>query len=176
MARLDTPGVGFCKSRSAWAAATAVLLMAGVARAELVDGVQLPDKASKVGERRYRIPQDWEATMKYFRTVYPVATYPRRSIVNQPGVKAMHIANPAGKGWAGLNVYEANDEVRVFVVPPDGVPAKAEEEGAGEEEVVAGFGESSNGRTPDSGSGYLGSNPSSPARIDRSSDTWTRLG
>ena len=124
MARLDTPGVGFGKSRSAWAAATAVLLMAGVARAELVDGVQLPDKASKVGERRYRIPQDWEATTKYFRTVYPVASYPRRSIANQPGIKAMHIANPGGKGWAGLNVYEANDEVRVFVVPPDGVPAK----------------------------------------------------
>ena len=36
----------------------------------------------------------------------------------------MHITNPGGKGWAGLNVYEANDEVRVYVVPPDGVPAK----------------------------------------------------
>lgn len=124
MHRLDIPGVGFDKSRSAWAAAVAVLLMTGVAKADVLDGVQLPDKASKVGERRYRVPQDWEATLKYLRTVYPVATYPRRSIVNQPGVKAVHITNPAGKGWAGLNVYEANDEVRVYVVPPDGVPAK----------------------------------------------------
>jgi len=104
--------------------AVAVLLMAGGARAELVDGVQLPDKASKVGERRYRVPQDWENTLKYFKTVYPTATYPRRAIVNQPGVKAIHIANPSGKGWAGLNVYEANEEVRVYVVPPEGVPAK----------------------------------------------------
>jgi hypothetical protein len=102
-----------------------VLLTGGVARAELVDGVQLPDKASKVGERRYRVPQDWENTLKYFKTVYPTATYPRRSIVNQPGVKAIHIANPSAKGWAGLNVYEANEEVRVYVVPPEGVPAKA---------------------------------------------------
>jgi len=100
------------------------LLLAGAARAEILDGVQLPNKSSKVGERRYRIPQDWEAVTKYFRTAYPVANYPRRLIVNQPGVKAVHITNPGGKGWAGLNVYEANDEVRVYVVPPDGVPAK----------------------------------------------------
>src|SRR5262249_34328090 len=107
MAFLDTPGVDSYKPRSAWAAAAAVLL-AGVAKAEILDGVQLPDKTSKVGERRYRVPQDWEATTKYFRTAYPVATYPRRLIVNQPGVKAIHITNPSGKGWAGLNVYEAN--------------------------------------------------------------------
>ena len=126
MARLDTPKPGSYKPRSAWAAvAAAVLVLAGVARAELLDGVQLPDKSSKVGERRYRVPQDWENTLKYFKTVYPTATYPRRSIVNQPGVKAIHITNPSGKGWAGLNVYEANEEVRVYVVPPEGVPAKA---------------------------------------------------
>ena len=126
MARLDTQIPGFYKPLSAWAVvATAVLMLGGVARAELLDGVQLPDKSSKVGERRYRVPQDWENTLKYFKTVYSTATYPRRSIVNQPGVKAIHIANPGGKGWAGLNVYEANEEVRVYVVPPEGVPAKA---------------------------------------------------
>ena len=126
MARLDTQIPGFYKPLSAWAVvATAVLMLGGVARAELLDGVQLPDKSSKVGERRYRVPQDWENTLKYFKTVYSTATYPRRSIVNQPGVKAIHITNPSGKGWAGLNVYEANEEVRVYVVPPEGVPAKA---------------------------------------------------
>jgi len=126
VARLDTQIPGFYKPLSAWAVvATTVLMLGGVARAELLDGVQLPDKSSKVGERRYRVPQDWENTLKYFKTVYSTATYPRRSIVNQPGVKAIHIANPGGKGWAGLNVYEANEEVRVYVVPPEGVPAKA---------------------------------------------------
>ncbi len=126
MARLDTQKPGFYKPLSAWAVvAMAVLMLGGVAQAEVLDGVQLPDKSSKVGERRYRVPQDWENTLKYFKTVYSTATYPRRSIVNQPGVKAIHIANPGGKGWAGLNVYEANEEVRVYVVPPEGVPAKA---------------------------------------------------
>jgi Na+-transporting NADH:ubiquinone oxidoreductase subunit NqrC len=33
----------------------------------------------------------------------------------------VHIANPSGKGqWEGLNIYEANDEVRIYVVPADG--------------------------------------------------------
>jgi hypothetical protein len=124
MPRLDTPGVDFYKPRPAWWALVAVLL-AGAARGEVLDGVQLPDRASKVGERRYRVPQDWENTLKYFKTVYPLGSYPRRLIANQPGVKAIHIVNPDGKGWAGLNVYEANEEVRVYVVPPEGVPAKA---------------------------------------------------
>jgi hypothetical protein len=124
MPRLDTAGVDFYKPRPAWWALAAVLL-AGAAQGEVLDGVQLPDRASKVGERRYRVPQDWENTLKYFKTVYPTGSYPRRTIANQPGVKALHIANPDGKGWAGLNVYEANEEVRVYVVPPEGVPAKA---------------------------------------------------
>ena len=125
-ARLDTPNPGFYKAAGRWVLATALgVLASGVARAEVLDGVQFPDKTTKVGERRYRVPQDWENTIKYFKTAYPSAQYPRHMIVNQPGVKAVHLANPDGRGgWVGLNIYEASDEVRVYVVPPDGVPAK----------------------------------------------------
>ncbi|MGO9063187.1 MAG: hypothetical protein ACLQIH_00445 [Myxococcaceae bacterium] len=106
-------------------AAALGVLVSAAARAEVLDGVQFPDKTMRVGERRYRVPQDWENTMKYFKTAYPSAQYPRHTIVNQPGVKAIHLANPDGHGgWVGLNIYEANDEVRVYVVPPDGVAAK----------------------------------------------------
>jgi hypothetical protein len=126
--RLDTLNLRSYKAARRWVLAAAVaLLAAGVARAEILDGVQFPDRTSKVGERRYRVPQDWENTMKYFKTAYPTTQYPRHVIVNQPGVKALHLANPDGHGgWVGLNIYEANDEVRVFVVPPDGTakPAK----------------------------------------------------
>ena len=122
---LDIPGVRLDTSARALGVVVGVVLWLGAARAETLDGVQLPDRTSKVGERRYRCPQDWENTLKYFKTVYPVGSFPRRTIVHQPGVKAIHIANPDGKVWAGLNVYEANDEVRVYVVPPDGVPVKA---------------------------------------------------
>ena len=84
----------------------------------------MPDGAQKVGENRYRAPHDFEETLKYYRTVYPVQAYPRKSIVNQPGVKAVHIVNPSGKNFEGLNIYEANDEVRIYVVPVPPPPPK----------------------------------------------------
>jgi hypothetical protein len=126
--RLDTSDLRSYKAARRWMVLVALgVLPSGAAQAEILDGVQFPDRTAKVGERRYRVPQDWENTMKYFKTAYPSAQYPRHTIVNQPGVKAVHIANPDGHGgWVGLNIYEANDEIRVYVVPPDGVakPAK----------------------------------------------------
>ena len=93
-----------------------------VAAAEVVSGAQLPDGSQKVGENRYRAPGDFEKTLEYYKTVYPAGSYPRRAIINQPGVKAVHISNPSGKSFEGLNIYEANDEVRVYVVPLQSVP------------------------------------------------------
>jgi len=87
------------------------------ARSETVHGAHLPDGAQKVGENRYRVSQDFETTMKHYKAVYSPANYPRTMIVNQPGIKAVHIANPSGKNFEGLNIYQANDEVRIYIVP-----------------------------------------------------------
>lgn len=76
----------------------------------------LPDGAQRVGENRYRTHLKWEETRKFYKTAYPPGAYPRKSIINQPGVKAEHLVNPSGKKFEGLNIYEANDEVRIFVV------------------------------------------------------------
>jgi hypothetical protein len=95
-----------------------VAALAGAARADVVNGVQLPDGAVKVGENRYRVKEDFEGILKYYRGVYPAAAFPRRQIVNQPGVKAVHITNPNGKSFEGLNIYLSNDEVRIYVIPP----------------------------------------------------------
>jgi len=94
------------------------LLWAGGAAAGVVGGVQLPDGAQKVAEDRYRAPKDFEETLKYYKSVYSPGAFPRRTIVNQPGIKATHISNPSGKGFEGLNIYEANEEVRIFIVRP----------------------------------------------------------
>lgn len=84
-------------------------------------GAVLPDSARKVAEHRYKSGNDFEGTLKFYKTAYPPQNYPRKTVVNQPGVKAVHIANSSGKGqWEGLNIYEANDEVRIYVVPADG--------------------------------------------------------
>jgi hypothetical protein len=112
----------FYKPRPLGAAVVAALWMSAAA-AEVVSGAQIPDGSQKVGENRYRAPGDFEKTLEYYKAVYPASAFPRRSIVNQPGVKAIHIANPSGKNFEGVNIYEANDEVRIYVVPLQALPA-----------------------------------------------------
>jgi hypothetical protein len=95
-----------------------VLMLAGAAWADSELGAVLPDGARKVAEHRYKSSTDFEGTLKFYKKTYPDASYPRTKIVNQPGVHALHLSNPSGKGaWEGLNIYEANDEVRIYVVP-----------------------------------------------------------
>ena len=118
---LDTWKGLFYKARPL--GAVVVALWAAGSVAEVVSGAQLPDGSQKVGENRYRAPGDFEKTMEYYKSVYPASAYPRRAIVNQPGVKAIHIANPSGKNFEGLNIYESNDEVRLYVVPLQSTPA-----------------------------------------------------
>jgi hypothetical protein len=93
-------------------------LVPGLALAEVkVAGALLPDGAVKVAENRYRVPRDYEETLKFFRQTYG-ARYTRRPIADQPGVKAVHIENPDARPgqWEGLNVYELKGETRVFVL------------------------------------------------------------
>lgn len=97
-------------------AVTLVVSLSAWGESEL--GAQLPDGARKVAERRYKAPSDFEGTLKYYKNVYPAASHPRKAIVNQPGVKAVHIPNTSGKGgWEGLNIYETGEDVRIYVVP-----------------------------------------------------------
>jgi hypothetical protein len=113
---LDRVGAALYKARAL--VVVGLLLQGSAGWAEVVGGVQLPDGAQKVGENRYRARGDFDGLLKYYRSVYPPDRYPRRSIVNQPGIKAVHISNPSGKNFEGLNIYQANDEVRIYIVRP----------------------------------------------------------
>jgi hypothetical protein len=120
---LDTPKSRFYIPLPVWAGLVA-LLLAGQAFASNKKGVQLPDGAAQVGEDRYRAPDDYDGTLKYYRLVYPPSKYRWKAVIDQPGVKAMHIAVRSRKGGVeGINIYEANDEVRIYLVPAE--PAKA---------------------------------------------------
>lgn len=119
--RLDTPRSRLYKARAFLGAA--LLLWSSAALAENVMGAVIPDGFQKVGENRFKANDDWKGTMDTLKKVYPFAAYPRRNIVNQPGIKAVHIVNPSGKNFEGLNIYEANDEVRIYVVPAGVVKA-----------------------------------------------------
>jgi len=100
------------------AALAAVFLALPALAAEKVAGATLPDDARQVAENRYRVDKSYEETLRFFRSVYPPARFPRKPIVSQPGVKAVHIANPEARAgsWEGLNVYELKGETRVFVL------------------------------------------------------------
>ena len=100
------------------ALAAALLTLPGAALAERVAGAVLPDEATKVGENRYSAGRSYDDTLKFYRQVYAPGRYARRPIVDQPGVKAVHIENPEARPgtWEGLNVYELKGEARIFVL------------------------------------------------------------
>lgn len=100
-----------------WAGLIAALLT-GTALAGNTKGVQLPDGASQVGEDRYRAPEDYDGTLKYFKSVYPPSRYRWKAVIDQPGVKALHIELGL-KAVEGINIYQANDEVRIYLVPAE---------------------------------------------------------
>jgi hypothetical protein len=122
LTRLRTPGKQWLDVRLPArykAALAAVCLVApAAAGAERVAGAALPDEARPVEANRYRVEKSYEETLKFYKAIYPPGRYPRTTIVNQPGVKAVHIENPDVKpgGWDGLNVYELNGETRIFVL------------------------------------------------------------
>ncbi len=101
-------------------AALAALLVAspGVVLAEKVAGVALPDGARRIGENRYQVDRTYEEVLRFYRSICPPAVCPRRPVADQPGVRAVHIENPAARpgSWEGVNVYELNGETRLFVL------------------------------------------------------------
>jgi hypothetical protein len=93
----------------------AALLAAGGFKAR---GFSLPDGAVKVDEDRYRLPQTWEDTVRWYRSVYPPIKFPRSTLRNNAGIRAIHIENRTpGSEWEGANLYETpKGEVRVLVL------------------------------------------------------------
>ena len=88
-------------------------------------GALLPRWSKKIGEHRYRSPWDWEMTMRWLDKTYS-RSYPRIRIINQPGIKAIHLSHPSKRGWDGINIYETkNGEVRMYVLPPQPAPKQA---------------------------------------------------
>lgn len=85
-------------------------------------GAQLIENAVKVEEGRYRSPQDWEKTLRFFRGIYgkqPGIVW--RSVASTPKVKAIHIANiRRGQSWEGINIYETGGEVFIYVIKAEG--------------------------------------------------------
>ena len=93
-------------------------------------GFILPDGAVKIDDDRYRLPQPWDEAVKFYRRAYPPAKFPRKTLHSQTAVRAMHIANPTGNEWEGVNLYEAGrGEVRVFILAGKEAPEEPRKKG-----------------------------------------------
>jgi hypothetical protein len=98
----------------------ALLLVAALLAADgfRARGFLLPDGAVKVDEDRYRLAEQWDEALKFYRRAYPSGKYPRRALHSQTPIRALHIENPSGIEWEGANIYEAGrGEVRVYIIP-----------------------------------------------------------
>lgn len=105
------------QSRSLAALALSLALLAAApAGAEEAHGAQLPPGASQVEPGRYRTGLSWEGVLKWYGRVYPRSRYEWIDVVNRPGIRAIHIKNDGRGGWDGINIYEHDGRVRLFVL------------------------------------------------------------
>ncbi|MCC7380645.1 MAG: hypothetical protein IT384_02385 [Deltaproteobacteria bacterium] len=90
------------------------------ARATSAHGAALPDGATKVegDQDRFKSKEDWDKTLRFFHNAYgKQAGIVWRSIASTPKVRAIHIANiKRGRSWEGINVYETNGAVFIYVI------------------------------------------------------------
>lgn len=113
------------KTHWTWMVLVAIVLLAATPSAWAANdpkasGVALPAGSVRVEDNRYRLPDGLETTAKWYSRTYPPSQYPRKLIVNQPGVKAYHVANSNPKeAWTGFNLYEYQGQVRLYILTRD---------------------------------------------------------
>lgn len=89
----------------------------------VVKGATLPSGSQQVGVDRYKSPSNYKDTLTWLDKQYK--SNPRKTIVNQPGIRGIHIVNDSRAGeWEGLNVYELDGETRIFIVARE-LPSKS---------------------------------------------------
>lgn len=115
--RIDSFGRVALKSRSLAALAVVLAaLLAGEAGAEEAHGAQLPPGVEKVEKGRFRTGMSWDGVLRWYGKTYPRSRYEWIEVINRPGIRAIHIRNAGSGGWDGINLYEHNRRVRIFVL------------------------------------------------------------
>lgn len=77
---------------------------------------------------RYQATRSYEETLDFYRRLFNQTGGVRwRNIVNLPGIKAKHVASLRNKTrWEGLNIYEKQGDVRIYVLLRDAAQADNE--------------------------------------------------
>jgi hypothetical protein len=96
------------------------LLGAAAAANDVPVDAPLPGAAVALEEKgRYKITRSYEETLDFYRRLFNQTGGVRwRNVVTLPSIKAKHIECLRKKTrWEGINIYEKQGEVRVFVIP-----------------------------------------------------------
>lgn len=107
-----------------------VFVCLGLAAAplELPLEAPVPSGAQPLSDKgRYRSPRTYDDTLDFYRRSFaPMGGIKWRNIVSMPGIKAKHVESLRKKThWEGINVYEKQGEVRIYIIPRETVdPAK----------------------------------------------------
>ncbi|MGF1510599.1 MAG: hypothetical protein ACFB9M_13950 [Myxococcota bacterium] len=97
----------------------ALVSASGSATAARRYGAVLPDEARQVGTDRFVSQQDYQRTLRWFRRVYGQSDGVFfRPLHGSPEVRGVFIQNiRPGRGWDGINLYEARSRVQFVVLP-----------------------------------------------------------
>ena len=77
---------------------------------------------------RYESSRNFDDTVQYYYRKFRGTGLARwKNIVNLPTVRAKHLQSKQDKSkWLGINIYESEGKVRIYVIPRESVRAEAE--------------------------------------------------
>jgi len=82
--------------------------------------VPLPPGAQPLAEQgRYASSRNFDETLDFYKYhfKYHGGGVRWRNVVNLPHIRAKHVQSLKPTPWQGINIYEYNGRVRIFVVP-----------------------------------------------------------
>ncbi|MBC7794262.1 MAG: hypothetical protein H7Z43_11195 [Clostridia bacterium] len=103
-----------------WAFAGTLFALMPTASAEVPIKVPLAPGATPLSELgRYKVTRGFDDLVEYYKRQFKSEPGVRwYSIINQPGLRAKHLASlRKNTEWEGINIYERGNEVRLYVVP-----------------------------------------------------------
>ena len=97
----------------------AIALMLALAGADHIEAPIVSGARALGEEGRYESAKNFDSTIEWYKRKFKnVGGVRWRSIVNLPSIKAKHLQSIRRRTkWAGINIYEHQGRVRLFVVP-----------------------------------------------------------
>ena len=85
---------------------------------ELILGLPIAYGSTKIEEHRFKSNRTLKEVKKFYNKLFRYnSNYYWKSIINLPGIKAVHLASNNEKDkWKGINIYSINGETGFFIL------------------------------------------------------------